>query len=946
MTIATHDWQALSCLLDTVLSLPPAERAAWVDGLAGNQAELKPLLRELLACQDLAGWDDFLATLPKITAPPVLTRIDASSGDVIGPYRLERELGTGGMGSVWLAERIDGLLKRKIALKLPHLGGDLAGLSARMAQERDILATLEHPCIARLYDAGIAEDGRPYLALEYVEGEPIDHYSERHGLKFSDRIELALQVAGAVAYAHTRLVVHRDLKPSNILVDTQGQVHLLDFGIAKLLDEGGPAQTRLTLAGCALTPEYASPEQIRGEAIGTASDVYSLGVVLYELLVGTRPYKLQQKGTAFALAQAVLSAETLRPSAAAADAAARRKLRGDLDTIILKALRKSPSDRYATVAEFAEDIERYVRGEPVRARPDSTWYRTRRFIARNAVLVGAATCVVIALAAGLAIALWQVQVARAEQRRAEDVKQFVTSIFQAGDPYFGGGKQTSAVQLLAAAKTRVDGELKSQPATAVELLGIIGESLVNMGQIDAAEQALTEAVARGTRELAPGSLPTAVAQARLAFVRERQFRFDEARNLIETAIPALRRSGAAGLRPLSSALEDSAGIAFRQGDFPRAERDGTEAVALARIAFGPEDFETIMAMRDLADTYLHAGKPDEAYPIAEQAFRTASLANGGKGADVLLVNTELMYGSALVQTGHIEEGIVHLETAARNADAIYGSSSDVGASISSWLSIAQGKLGDLAPAITQDRRALAFYEQRAGDDKSTLVAGVRMGLARLLLQARQSREALDECARISAATLAQYPQNDRHRTECQRIRGLALAYLGQFDDANAAILANVAERKPGEKAPLAESLAAMGTLLGLQGMWQQSAQWYQQGLDALAMSTDDSPTRAQILAGLGRALLELDQAGAAESRLREANQMYARLFKKMNPDWADTLVGLGRISLEEHDADEAVRMLAEADAFWRQFGSQSRWAVEAAYWLGQARRVTGATKLG
>jgi tetratricopeptide (TPR) repeat protein len=409
--------------------------------------------------------------------------------------------------------------------------------------------------------------------------------------------------------------------------------------------------------------------------------------------------------------------------------------------------------------------------------------------------------------------------------------------------------------------------------------------------------------------------------------------------LIEEAIPALRRSGAAGMRALSSALEDSSGIALRQGDFARAERDGTEAVALARISFGPEDFETIMAMRDLADTYLHAGKPDRAYPIAEQAFRAASLSNVGKGADVLRVNTELMYGSSLVQTGHVEEGIVHLESAARNAETIYGPSSDTGASIYSWLSIAQGKLGDLTPAITQERRALAFYEQRAVDDKSTLVAGVRMGLARLLLQARQSREAIDECARISAPTLAQFPQNDRHRTECQRIRGLALAYLGNFDDANAAILANVAERKSGEKAPLAESLAAMGTLMGLQGMWQDGAQWYQQGLDVLAASTDDSPTRALILAGLGRALLELNHVDAAESRLREAHQMYARLFKKMNPDWADTLVGLGRISLEQRNADEAVRMLTEADAFWRQFDSHSRWAGEAAYWLGQARRV-------
>jgi serine/threonine protein kinase len=939
MTIAAHDWLALSRLLDTALSLPPAERASWVEGLGGDQAELKSLLRELLGRQDLAETGNFLATLPKFTGPPELVRIDAKAGDVIGPYRLERALGAGGMGSVWLAERIDGLLKRKIALKLPHLGGNLAGLAERMTRERNILATLEHPSIARLYDAGIAEDARPYLALEYVEGEPIDRYCERHGLNIAARIELALQVAGAVAYAHTRLVVHRDLKPSNILVDAQGRVHLLDFGIAKLLDQGGSAQTQLTQAGSALTPEYASPEQLRGEAIGTPSDVYSLGVVLYELLAGTRPFKLQQKANALALAQAVLSSEPLRPSDAATDAPARRQLRGDLDTIILKALKKSPVERYATVSEFAEDIQRYVQGDPVRARPDSNWYRARKFVTRNALLVGAAASILLALAAGLAIALWQVQVARTEQRRAEDVKQFVASMFQAGDPYFGGGKQTTAVQLLAAAKTRVDSELKSQPATAVELLAIIGESLVNMGQVDAAEQALTEAVARGKRELAPGSLPTAIALARLAFVRERQFRFDEARALVDEAVPMLRRFGATGMRALSSALEDSSFIAYSQSDFPRAERDGEEAVAIARIAFGTQDFETNMAMRGLADAYLHEGKPDKAYPIAEQAFRAASLSTGGTGANVLLVDTELTYGSALVQTGHPEDGITHLETAARNAEAIYGPNSDAAASSYSWLSIAYRKLGDLAPAITQDRRALAIYEQQTTGVNSTVLTGVRIGLARLLLQARQSQQAIDTCAGISAPLLEQYPEGDRHRTECQRIDGLALAYLGHLDDANAVILANIAARRPGEKTSLAESLGAMGALQGLRGKWQDSAQWYQQALDVLAASTADSTARAEVLAGIGLAVLELDQVEAAEARLREGNQMYARLYKKMNPGWADTLVGLGRISLEQNKAGDAVPMLSEADSFWRQFDSHSRWANEAAYWLGRAQRA-------
>src|SRR5262249_10217854 len=286
MAIAARDWLQLSRLLDTALSLAPGERVQWIAGLDAEHAPLKGVLQELLARDDLVETGGFLATLPKLTRDAVRVHLPgAATGDQIGPYVLERQLGAGGMASVWLAERTDGLLKRKVALKLPHVGAALPGLAERMTRERNILAALEHPDIARLYDAGIAADGRPYLALEYVAGEPIDRYCDTHAVDLPGRIRFVVQVARAVAYAHAHLVVHRDLKPSNIQVDEQGQVHLLDFGIAKLLDEQAGDEAPLTrIAGTALTPEYASPEQLRGDVVSTASDVYSLGVVLFELL--------------------------------------------------------------------------------------------------------------------------------------------------------------------------------------------------------------------------------------------------------------------------------------------------------------------------------------------------------------------------------------------------------------------------------------------------------------------------------------------------------------------------------------------------------------------------------------------------------------------------------------------------------------------------------------
>ncbi len=310
---------------------------------------------------------------------------------VVGIYRLVREIGHGGMSTVWLAMRTDELTTRPVALKLLHMHLQRAQFADRYARERDILANLTHPNIAHLYDAGISAQGQPFLAMEFVAGETLVQYCESHRLGIEERLGLFLQVLAAVAYAHSQSIIHRDLKPSNILVREGGQVVLLDFGIAKLLVEGTAAETDLTRqAGAALTPEYASPEQIKGEPLGPATDVYSLGVVLYELLSGRRPYA-QANSTRRDLEDAVLSADPRRPSEAVASATPedlRKALRGDLDAIVLKALHKQPEHRYPTVNAFAEDIRRHLRHEAIRARPDTFGYRLRTFASRHRRLAG------------------------------------------------------------------------------------------------------------------------------------------------------------------------------------------------------------------------------------------------------------------------------------------------------------------------------------------------------------------------------------------------------------------------------------------------------------------------------------------------------------------------------------------------------------------------------
>jgi serine/threonine protein kinase len=432
MVIDPKQWPTLSRLLDEVLDIPPENRDRWLESLSATDAVHKDVLRSLLRHAAAPQTSEFRDVLPDLFATVAeACVVTLTPGTVVGPYVIQEELGSGGMGTVWLARRRDGVIKRPVALKFPHAGPRSRHVADRFASERNILADLTHPNIARLYDAGVGADGQPYLALEYVAGAPLTAYCDEHRLDLPGRLRLFQQVLRAVQYAHSNLVIHRDLKPSNVIVGSDGRAMLLDFGIAKLIGADTPdeiARPQLGAPPVALTPEYASPEQISGQPITTASDIYSLGVLLFELLTGECPYQLGHS-TRSALEEAIVSIDPARPSQsvrAEAKAIARgstvrrlsKALRGDLEAIVLKALKKSPMERYSTADALSEDIERYLAGDPIAAGKRGGWYRALRFASRHRISVAGAGVALVAVVATAAVAMTEAHSAAIHARAA------------------------------------------------------------------------------------------------------------------------------------------------------------------------------------------------------------------------------------------------------------------------------------------------------------------------------------------------------------------------------------------------------------------------------------------------------------------------------------------------------------------------------------------------
>jgi serine/threonine-protein kinase len=676
--VATDRWRRIEALFDEAAALPAKERGPFLSRACEDDPGMRGEVESLLAADDRAA--GFLERPVVSAAAPPASLV----GRRIGHYRVEAKLGEGGMSTVYLAVRADDAYQQKVALKVLGYGRDRSDLSARFRAERQILASLDHPGIARLLDGGTTEEGRPYLVMEYIEGEAVDRYCDQQHLGIDARVDLFRQVCAAVQYAHQNLVVHRDIKPSNILVSADGVPRLLDFGIAKLLEGAEvPGAVEATMTGLRLmTPQYASPEQVEGGAITTATDVYSLGVLLYVLLTGHLPYRLS--GTSSdALQRAVVEQDPDRPSTAVGARSQRshplrRKLRGDLDNIVLMALRKEPDRRYASVALFSEDLRRYRERLPVAAQPDTLKYRARKFVSRHKAGVAAAAtglAMIVGLAATMTVQAVRLarqrDEIRAERDKALEVRGFLEEVFAGSDPGEARGETVTAREILDKGAARVMAKLATQPETQAALALAIGKVYVSLGLFDRARPLLQQSLAQ--RERLHGESHVDVADSLLA-------------------LSVLDQNG---------------------GDFAQAEASQRRALAIQRRLLGDEDRRVGDTLTDLSVTLLSLAKYPEAETVVREALAIHRKVPGAQEAVAYDLNN---LASVLRRSGRLAESEDVYRDALAAARAAFGPAHPQLTRTINNLAVVLKDRGDLAGAEPLMREALAMSRRLYGEE--------------------------------------------------------------------------------------------------------------------------------------------------------------------------------------------------------------------------------------
>jgi eukaryotic-like serine/threonine-protein kinase len=859
--VDTRRWAQLSTLLDELLDLDPGACEHRLAALQRDDAALAAELARLLAQRDDIEREHFLEG-------DALGHAGASlAGQALGPYTLERPLGAGGMGSVWLARRSDGRFEGHVAVKLLNLALLSRGGSERFAREGHLLARLAHPHIARLLDAGVAPGGQPYLVLEHVEGETIDRWCETRALDVRACVALLLDVMGAVAHAHSKLVLHRDLKPANILVTNDGQVKLLDFGIAKLLaDEAAPVQaTELTQqSGRAFTPDFAAPEQIEGGDVTTATDVYALGVLMYLLLSGAHPTMRATQSPVERLRSVVETTPSrLSDVAARAEDAARpraRALRGDLDNIVAKALKKAPGERYATVAALADDLRRYLADEPVSARPDSLPYRARKFVRRHRLGVGAVSLTLLALVGGIVGTAWQAVEARRERDAA--LYQSKRAEFQAGFAYQimsevgRDGRPVTIRELMEKGIEVLEHRFGDDPRFTIGMLVNISGRYMDLGDTEGEHAALLKAAAIADKLGDP---------ERIAYVEC---------NTVETELAAGRPDEAQ--RRMRRAQDQLARLTG-----PPPEREIECGTAQARLLWSQGRLEDAIAVATrIATQHEQRQETDALSYMTVTSMLQVMLSEAGRVREAMQWNGR--NEAASQRAGRAGTMSISLNQANRASQLV-----DAGQVRDGW---------ELQRAIVD--RIVA--QQGVGSVRATIAQ--RLGLWQVLVEENDAGLAwIDRAVSMAAAR-----NNKRARVDALVGRAQAQLLLGRRSGASADLDAaeQLGQAHPGEH----RSALRTASLLRAQSqlMEGQPAQALQH-IDRLLADIGSGPQRARGLCVKARALLALGRTGPALAAARDALAAAERiaLAPQRSVDVGDALMALAEAQHAGGDADGA-----------------------------------------
>ena len=852
--MSQEQWPRVKEIFHAALKHDPDARPLFLEQACAADAALRTEVESLLASDaEALPWLDrpvFEAAAGMLVSCPS----EGPGRWRIGPYEMIRELGRGGMGTVYLAERADHEFQQHVAVKLLKRGMDSEDILRRFRQERQILASLDHPYIARLLDGGMTPDGLPYFIMEYIEGQPIDAYCDRQNLSTSARLELFRSVCSAVRYAHRHLVVHCDLKPSNILVTSSGVPKLLDFGVAKLLgSEHVPRLSAATMPGVHLmTPEYASPEQVQGERITTASDVYSLGILLYRLLARQPPYRLesfvpreiervicedQPVPPSLAIDQQLRSdtdrrvsdrSEPLRAARAGRLRELRRRLGGDLDNIVLMAMRKDPGRRYRSVEQLSEDLRRHLEGLPVIACKDTWHYRARKFVRRNRVGVVAAGLVALSLTAGIVATVWQAreagiqrQKAGVQQVAAEQVADFLERLFREADPFGTRGESVTVRELLDEGAKQIDQGLGDQPEVRARMLDTIGVAYLNLGLYGEALPLLEAALENRRRVLGAEAPEVAESLHNLGWLRYRKGDLRAAEPVIREALALRRRVLGAEAPEVAESLDVLGTLLRAKGDYAASEPLLREALALRRRAPSAETLEVAESLSRLALLRREMGEYREAEALYREAL-ALHREQGGQHPKVAVVLHNL--GGLLRLKGEYDEAERYLRKALARYRELLGEDHPYVARGLNTLAVVLKNKGSHAAAERVYRQVLELQRRALGAEHPD-VARTLNNLA-AVLYARGDRAAAEKLS-VEALQMYRRVLGDRHPELANPLHHLGVSRYaaGDADAAESYLKEALALRREllgAEHPSVAISLLSLGQVLIRQGRPEQA----------------------------------------------------------------------------------------------------------------------------